>query len=316
MSLHDGFERYVQEVARRLPAAEREDLARELRSLLDDARSARREAAPEESEESAVLAVLRELGPPDRMAESYGQPRRALVGPDLYPAFLLVLKVVLGVVTLVYALALVLSAALAPAPSAALLDVLLDAAGAYLELILLNIGLVTLIFALIQRNDPNAGSEPWDPQTLPPLHDPERLDKGDLVLESAFLLAFLTLLGYGMRGGGIFVDLEALRAFGRFTPELRALGPWIGAIALAELALNVFVLLRDRWSARTRALDIGINLTWLALLSAMFRLPALLDHAGFSTLATIGLVVVWVFVAVELAGQVWRFGRRPAVTAA
>lgn len=311
MANPDLFERYVHEVARGLPKAERADLARELRSMLEDALAERRALVPGEDPETAALEVLVELGPPDRMAERYGQPRRSLIGPESYPAYATVLKVVLGIVTVLYAVAIVLSVAFAPAPATGFFELILKAAFDLGQVALVNFGLVTLIFAGIERAEraqPEAKRaaeiEPWDPRELPPIVDPERLDRGDLVFEIAFLLVLLVVLNTGLRAGG---SSGALAVFGSLTPAMEALVPWLNGVMLVELTLNVFVLARGRWQRWTRALDIGVNLVWLVLLAAMLRLPAMVDQAGFASLAKLAVSVVWVFVAVELAQQLWRF---------
>ena len=42
-----------------------------------------------------IAEVLKEFGSPEKMAASY-QPQRYLIGPKLYPTFILVLKIVSG----------------------------------------------------------------------------------------------------------------------------------------------------------------------------------------------------------------------------
>lgn len=325
---NDLLDRYLAEVERQLPKAERADVAAELRSLLGETLAERAAEAPGGPSEDLTIAVLREFGRPEAVAERYGQPRRGLVSPANYPAYLLVLKIVLGIVTLVYAVSLALWAGFGGTGSERMLGALsagsLDraagdffvalsrAAFGYVGTLLTNIGLVTVIFAGIERAEPRPVEEAtWDPRDLPQIEDPDRLDRNDLLFEIVVLVAALVIFNMLLRWQGPLIAFHdgSITVMGRFTPAMLALVPWINGLWIAELALNLFVLARGRWNPGTRLLDIGINLASLILLAAILRLPAIVDIPGLSTVIKIILVIVWVFVAVELAQQMARFYR-------
>jgi hypothetical protein len=82
------IERYVHQVGRYLPNKERAEIQAELRSQIQDQLDDRYEGAPTQAD---VAAVLKELGDPRRMAASYGG-EQYLVGPDLYPVMMMVLR--------------------------------------------------------------------------------------------------------------------------------------------------------------------------------------------------------------------------------
>jgi hypothetical protein len=87
-------ERYVQEVVRRIPAASREDVGRELRATIADTLEARDET----DRAAAERAVLTEMGDPIRLAARYADRPLALIGPDLYPTYVRVLTMLLATV--------------------------------------------------------------------------------------------------------------------------------------------------------------------------------------------------------------------------
>ena len=89
------IDRYLKEVERHLPGRMREDVARELRSGIEDAVDSRSGDDPERREEG-LTQVLREYGDPAKIARSY-LPDRYLVGPRHYDAFLTTTKVTLTV---------------------------------------------------------------------------------------------------------------------------------------------------------------------------------------------------------------------------
>ena len=51
-------------------------------------------------DEAMTLELLKEYGPPDKVAATY-DPHPYLIGPRLYPFFIRVLKIVLSVLTIV-----------------------------------------------------------------------------------------------------------------------------------------------------------------------------------------------------------------------
>ncbi|KAB2859741.1 MAG: hypothetical protein F9K46_10945, partial [Anaerolineae bacterium] len=81
-------ERYVHQVGRYLSQKERAEIEAELRSMIQDQLDDRFEGAPSPAD---VASVLSELGDPRQMAASYGS-QQYLVGPDLYPSMMRVLR--------------------------------------------------------------------------------------------------------------------------------------------------------------------------------------------------------------------------------
>lgn len=84
-------DRYVHEVVRRIPANQRDDVADELRATITDTVEAR----DVEGTESAERDVLTEMGDPTRLAARYADRPLALIGAELYPQYVRLLKVLL-----------------------------------------------------------------------------------------------------------------------------------------------------------------------------------------------------------------------------
>jgi len=94
--IKDQIDRYLYQVSRYLSGRNKDDIEKEIRSLIDDMLDARcqgREPAKEDME-----AVFAELGRPGELAAKYNDSKRYLVGPALFPIYSNVLKVVVGVV--------------------------------------------------------------------------------------------------------------------------------------------------------------------------------------------------------------------------
>lgn len=88
------IERYIYAVTRRLPRSKQEDVAKELRGLVEDMLLERcGEAAPEEKD---VRVVLTELGSPQELYERYDENSgKCLIGQPYYTTYLFVLKIAL-----------------------------------------------------------------------------------------------------------------------------------------------------------------------------------------------------------------------------
>jgi len=85
------IERYVYDVARRLPEKDREDVKKELRANIYD-------MLPEGAGEDAVKKVLYELGSPASLAEKYRTHPRYLISPAYFDEYLAALKWILPLV--------------------------------------------------------------------------------------------------------------------------------------------------------------------------------------------------------------------------
>ena len=91
---NDLIERYIYAVTKRLPGKTREDVARELRTLIEDMLKERcGEVTPSDKD---IRVVLTELGTPNELYEQYaGDGKRCLIGPPYYTTYVFVMKIVL-----------------------------------------------------------------------------------------------------------------------------------------------------------------------------------------------------------------------------
>ncbi|GAB2952972.1 permease prefix domain 1-containing protein [Micromonospora polyrhachis] len=166
MSTNTLTERYVHEVVRRIPADQRGDVAEELRTTIADTVDARDPADPA----GAERAVLTEMGDPIRLAARYAGRPLALIGPELYPAYIrllvLLLSTVLPVVTAVIVVIDVLD-------KNDLGSAIGSGIGALLTVGAQMIAWLTVVFALIERsrhrNEMLKSTEEWTPDQLPEL---------------------------------------------------------------------------------------------------------------------------------------------------
>lgn len=84
------IEVYIQEVTRRLPEKNREDIALELKSTIED-------MLPEGYTDKNVETVLEKMGSPAALAEGYRDRSRYLIGPRYFDAYISLLKMILPI---------------------------------------------------------------------------------------------------------------------------------------------------------------------------------------------------------------------------
>ena len=89
------IDRYIYAVTERLPEDLRDDVARELRTNIED-------MLPENPEEKDVRSVLEKLGNPIKLSNEYRPEKKYLIGPDLYDSYIFVLKLVIGIAVIVF----------------------------------------------------------------------------------------------------------------------------------------------------------------------------------------------------------------------
>jgi len=95
--MSNWIERYVNEVTKRLPEKDREEVAKELNANIYDMLS-------DNADEDEIKSVLYELGSPSSLADKYLKKPRYLISPAIYNDYIGVIKWVVplvGVVTLI-----------------------------------------------------------------------------------------------------------------------------------------------------------------------------------------------------------------------
>ncbi|MCL4258593.1 MAG: hypothetical protein KJZ53_08710, partial [Anaerolineales bacterium] len=101
------IDRYVQAVGRRLPGKTRADVQLELRTALLDAAEQRGLDPAAKQDQAGIVALLKEYGPPEKLAASYGVGH-SLIHPQVMPAYRRVLTISGAIITLLHLVGLML----------------------------------------------------------------------------------------------------------------------------------------------------------------------------------------------------------------
>jgi len=251
------IDRYVHQVGLYVRPKERADIEAELRSQIQDQLEDRYGSTPTPAE---VAAVLKQLGDPRTMAASYSS-EQYLVGPDLYPFMMTVLRFGLPLVPAVVVIANIVGAALSP-EGADWVSLLIGSIFTAFQAALIFFAVVVAFFAILQRSgeEVRETAQPeFNPADLPAVDDPSAVDR----LESGIGIALVVLFGvailYFLQVGGLTLRFN-LSDPGDVLPVPTA---WLVVLLVAtfsNLFLNLWALMRRRWTVGTWLLQTVLDL--------------------------------------------------------
>ena len=312
------IDKYVAEVGKHLPLLKgREDIEKELKSTLEDMLEDRAGQAGRPRDEALEIELLKEYGSPQKVASTYN-PHPFLIGPRLFPLFLMVLKIVVTVVvTILLILTGIRAVTLYPMMGSEFVNVVGKGLGNALSAAIAVFGNVTLVFAILERVLPEkeigdfSDEKDWDPASLAKEPDPDSVKRVDLIAEIVFTFIGLAILN------GIFNIPIFSTEFARFVP-------WINAIFLAEIMLDVYLLRTANWTRSTRIFKILIEAAGMAITVVLLRTPGVIiftpeafvnipqGSSGlekligiFNMSISISLIVVLIIQGIELAKAVY-----------
>lgn len=260
----DLLERYVREVGRHLPRAHRADVAAELRTLLRDQIEDRLAERPDADPQDVTIEVLREMGPPHRVARRYAPASDVWIGPELYPAF----RTTAWIVVLVYSILTGLWAAGVFHGDVSLLPFHLefDASRDWSDVMLgaiANVGIVALLFGVIERiaRGTRENTDAWDPRTLPKVEDRDRISVAGEAVSLVATAFFAFVFNVAPDWLGLFmIRGDGWGPFPVLAPEYRVHLAWLNAWWAGAFALHLAVLARGRWRTWSRTAELLLGL--------------------------------------------------------
>jgi hypothetical protein len=308
----DLIDRYAHEVGQYLPHRLRADVEAELRSLLTDSVEEKALLGGVAADEEMTAKVLRQFGTPKDVAARYAPEPQYLIGPRLYPAYVTALKIMIPVLAAVVLTLVIVGQFRHPGepPSVA---PFIRATGSFLSTAVFNLGVMTLVFALVERaiRQREAAGPAFDPAALPPVNDPDKISYFGRIF-ALYAIATLALLF------NFFPDWVAVFVFSNDTsavypllaPEFSRYMPFINAWWLLAFVLNLVVLRQGRWKRATRWADFGLE-----VFNAVILLVIVIGPPVFHYDMLIKIVLQWflVFSAIKACVLLYRLlVRRPS----
>jgi len=211
------------------------------------------QVAGEPSQEE-VIALLKEFGPPERVAASYWPEGQFLIGPMLYPLFRMVVAIALSVFAIVQLVMLGVGVVFNQESIP-----VLEFFGEFIASIFIAFGIIVLVFAVLQRFDvrPEIEKEEWDPRHLPAIEESDTINRGWTIAEITVGLVLIAILLF--LPDKIGVVLNPVMEF-ILNPVIISYIPLIILTMLLGIGLDVILLWRGRWETSTRIAKIATNL--------------------------------------------------------
>ena len=292
------IEQYVVEVGKHLPRKNRLDIETELRSTLEDMLEDRSQQTGRPADDALASELLQEYGAPKKVAATY-QTHPYLIGPQMFPMYTLVLKIVIFAVTLGLTIATIVSLVNSSLTSPEILKALGKFIANLISAVLAAFGNVTLVFAIIERAVPAASfedKETWTPAELTKEPEPNQIKVGDMVASIIVTATALIILNFYPQVVGIWNNTNGVwsqiaglsEAFFRYLP-------WINLSGILTIALNIWLLRSGTWSTVTRLMHIGLQIFGIAIATAMLRGPFLLTFYSNALDAEVGTVITKIF---------------------
>ena len=318
------IDRYVREIGRKLPQKSRTDIEKEIRSAVEDMLEDRGKKDGRAADEEMTIAVLKEYGNPETVAASY-LPEQYLIGPQLFPIFWLVTKIVFAVLTTLTVIAMGFALFGSNATPAEFWGDLFKLLGQYFSGMMAAFGNIVLVFALIQRfasgwefHEKDEDKD-WNPRDLPDVEDADQVKIGEHVAEMVFIVLGLILFNFYPQYIGIYGFTDNQRFFAPLLSNaFFSYMPWINLLWGLQFALDVWLVQQRRWQFGSRLMLMAVKAGNAVLAYAMLKGPTIVGltsdvlvsemhftaDAAQSLASIIAQVVKWGLIIGIVAGAV------------
>jgi hypothetical protein len=269
----DLLDRYLQAVKFWLPSAQRQDIIAELREDLRSQIEDQETALGRPLTEAEVEVTLRQVGRPVLVANRY-LPQRHLIGPVWFPIYAFVLKIVAACYLVPWILVWIGLMIFDPAyraghVGAGWLDALGEAWGGFWLAATIAIGVVTIVFAVLERAQAESGFlENWDPRKLPAVRDTRHIPRLSSTLDLVANVVFCSWWVVAMRSS-LVLDRPEVRL--TLAPVWNLFFAGFLLLALVNIVAAGVNLLRPYWTRGRAAVRLMADLAGSTLFVALCR---------------------------------------------
>lgn len=285
---------YVAEVGRRLPAKNRADIEAEIRSTLQDMVDERSRIDGKPADEDMIVEVLKAFGAPEKVAGTY-TGERYLIGPRIYPIFMLVLRIVLIVTGILAAIGFGIAMSQTVLNPQQAFETFFKALANFGNTIVIALGNIVLIFAIIEWALYRAGEKvdvkglkidkDWDPRALLKVSTPQQVKIGETIVEVVGCFASIIIFNFYPQIIGFTPSLNSVIESGswsalKFIPLLSEaffrFVPYLTFVWVSTIVLNIVLLRMSHWTIPTRVIAVGLKLISIIIAAAMLAGPSLI----------------------------------------
>lgn len=255
--MNNLIDRYIHQVGLYVRLKERTEIEAELRSQIQDQLEDRYGDSPTQAD---IEAVLKQLGDPHTMATSYGG-EQYLVGPDLYPFMMTVLRFGLPFVPVVVVIANIIGTAFSP-DGGNWLGLLIGSIFSAALVTLIFLAVVVIIFAVLQYSGEELNTKTkneFNPLELPSVDDPATVNRFEFSVDIAIGTLFGIAILYYLQVGGLTLRFN-LSNPGEVLPAPRV---WLFMLLLTTFGivfLKLWAHIRRRWTVETWLMQTALDL--------------------------------------------------------
>ncbi len=287
------IKKYIYAIQRRLPAQNKEDIAKEINSLIFDELEGKF-GKRDEYTEAEIEEVIKEMGHPREVASRYRGDKQLLIGQEIFPIYKMVLAIAAGATTLglvvSYIVRVINEAAAGNATFMLFLSNFGQLLGSLFSAILGLVGSVTIVFALIQHfgkfdsEDVNIYDD-WKPKDLPELpEEKDRVQKWEAIVSMFFIIVGAVILNYYVAYGNLpFIINEGAQVtvLPIFSVEaLRHYLPlWNLSLGLSFI-LQIILLTQGKYTLGSRLFELGISLLGIVILAMLINGEMIISMQG------------------------------------
>jgi len=277
------LDRYISEIGEHLPRKSRADIETEIRSTIEDMLEETSAASGCPVDDEMTMDLLKDYGAPEKVAATY-LPDKYLIGPKLYPSFILVLKIVAAVMTGVAILGFSVRFGMSEMGLQSFGSQLAQSALEYIVGLITAFGNIVLVFAILELVVPTSKykndlrEEAWDPVQLTKEADPDAVSTRGAIGTIVFtLLALLVVNIYPQVLGAWFLKDGQWVNIPIFSQAFFQMVPWLNVVWIMGIGLQVVLLRQRNWTALTRWFEIGLKILGIAIFYLLLRGPSILN---------------------------------------
>jgi hypothetical protein len=270
----DLINRYVYAVTKGLPEKQREDIEKELRTLIEDMLD---QCEDQETYEAKVNKVLVDLGDPEILANNYRDSKRFLISPQNYNTYVFILKIVFGAVFIGISIAVFVGGIFSSQQNVN--EIIGGYFAAIFSGLLQSFAWVTIAFAVAERKGVkilngkiNKGT--WNLSQLPLIPQKKAvIPRREPIVSIIFTTILLTVFYFAPQYIAVYISREA--ADTQIIPVfnldvLKGYKYLIVAIFILSIAKELIKLISGRWTARVSSLFAGFSIISTILILVIF----------------------------------------------
>ncbi|WP_144529149.1 hypothetical protein [Peribacillus simplex] len=272
------IELYIQEVTRRLPEKNREDIALELQSTIED-------MLPVDHTEQDVKSVLLKLGDPVTLASRYRDRPMHLIGPRYFDVYICLLKMILPIAAVISLIGLIGDNPFRDMGNTVVDAILIIIGKGIAGIISTGIQVffwLTISFAILERVDTSKDQlpltkdlKPWTPENL---KDITNISKKKAV---PMIEIFASLLGLSVFAALYFNAANLLGVYEKRNGSLIFVTP-----SFNQVVLNSY------WLLVSCVVIIGVLLAIYKLFLRRWTMKLALFHAIYQLLSTLTFIII------------------------